>query len=280
MSTGEGRAVLGLEELLGRARRYADRSAREVYWHARRGWASFNRRLPDVGGYHLHITCEGAGGPPVIFEAGLGSDGRTWEAVADPLAGETQVCRYDRRGIGLSDPLAPGTGTRTAADIVRDLRRVLQAQEVRPPFILVGHSAGGLSMRLFAAQHPDEVAGLVLVDASHEDQYERKAASLPPAERDEYLRHEDGNNFEGLSQLRSAAEIRRAAPLPPVPLVVLSAPGDADHTALQSQLALLTSGATHHVVADAGHFIHVDRPGAVVEAIGALVRRVRARRVP
>ncbi len=249
--------------------------AREGYWHGRRGWARINGRLVDVGGYRLYISCRGTGAPAVVLEAGLGSASSTWAQVAPGIAEFTRVCVYDRRGIGLSDALAPGTRSRAAEDVVADLRRLLDAHDVAPPFVAVGHSVGALHMRLFATRHPDTVAGIVLIDGSHEDQFARFAADLAEAERAAYVRHEQAGNFERLNQFDSAEQVRRAHDLPAVPLVVLSPQGQGRQAAWQAALAGLRPDARHLVVPGVGHFIHHDAPAVVVDAIRELVGRIR-----
>jgi pimeloyl-ACP methyl ester carboxylesterase len=118
-------------------------------------------RLVDVGGHRLHIQTKGNGEPTVIFDAGLPGSVLSWHHVLPDLSRLVRAVAYDRAGLGWSDP---GPEPRTAERIVEELRRLLDRAGVGPPYILVGHSYGGLTMRLFAALHPHEVAGLVLVD--------------------------------------------------------------------------------------------------------------------
>jgi pimeloyl-ACP methyl ester carboxylesterase len=126
-------------------------------------------RLVDVGGRSLNLNCSGFGSPAVIMDSGGGVPGYSWKLVQPGIAQMTRVCWYDRAGYGWSDP-APRT--RTAADIARDLEKLLHAAGVPPPYVLVGHSLGGFDVRVFAA-HYREVAGLVLVDSA--DEYEDPA---------------------------------------------------------------------------------------------------------
>jgi pimeloyl-ACP methyl ester carboxylesterase len=123
-------------------------------------------QMVDVGGYRMHIDCQGdpAGSPTVVMDAGQGEPGLTWALVQPEVAGFTRVCTYDRAGLGWSER---GPKPRTAANIVPELRALLAGAGVGPPYVLVGHSAGGLYGLLFAHTYPDEVAGMVLVDAAH-----------------------------------------------------------------------------------------------------------------
>ena len=123
-------------------------------------------RLVDVGGHRLHLHVRGHGSPTVVIDAGLSGASYDYEQVAAGIAGFTQVATYDRAGNGWSDP---GPRPRTSQRAVAELRTLLANSGLRPPFILLGHSWGGLNARLYASQHPEEVAGLILVDALNTD---------------------------------------------------------------------------------------------------------------
>jgi len=118
----------------------------------------------DVGGHRLHLRCEGSGTPTVVFEAGLPGSSLTWASVSGEVAGFATACSYDRAGYAWSEP---SPATRSAGNIVRELHLLLRNSGIAPPFVLVGHSFGGLLMQMYASRHPDEVAGMVLVDSSH-----------------------------------------------------------------------------------------------------------------
>jgi pimeloyl-ACP methyl ester carboxylesterase len=118
-------------------------------------------RLVTVGHHRLHIRCEGDGGPPVIFDAALGGSSLSWSLVQPAVARFTRTCSYDRAGFGWSDA---GPLPRTAGRIGDELHELLRAASVPPPYVLVGHSYGGLVMRLYASRHPNDVAGLVLIE--------------------------------------------------------------------------------------------------------------------
>jgi pimeloyl-ACP methyl ester carboxylesterase len=133
-------------------------------------------RLPQIGQSvsigprSLNIFCAGQGTPTVIFDSGGGLPGFSWVAVQRDLSNFTQACWYDRAGYGWSDPARP---PRTSADAARDLHAVLNAAQIPTPYVLVGHSLGGLNVRVYAGTFRQEVAGMVLVEASHEDVDER-----------------------------------------------------------------------------------------------------------
>ncbi len=135
------------------------------------------RRI-DIGGYRLNIVCAGSGSPTVIFDAGLEDWSPSWSKVQPVIARSTRTCSYDRAGNGWSDA---GPSPRSSDAIVSELHALLAAAHESPPYILVGHSFGGYNMRLFADRYLDEVAGIVLVDSSHEDQAAITSAESPDA---------------------------------------------------------------------------------------------------
>ncbi len=138
-------------------------------------------RLVDVGGHNLHIWCTGSaepGTPAVLFDSGLGGGAFSWADVAPEVAKFTQTCTYDRAGMGYSDP---GPAPRTSGQIANELAALIQNSGIASPVILVGLSFGGFNTRIVASGHPEMVAGLVLVSASHETQGERYAAAGLPS---------------------------------------------------------------------------------------------------
>src|SRR6185503_898665 len=122
-------------------------------------------QLVDVGGYRLHIQCVGEGSPTVVLDAGLGGSSLDWSLVLSELGRTTRVCAYDRAGMGWSDP---GPQPRTPGQIARELHTLLTNAGIAGPYVLVGHSLAGKNVRMFALKHPDQVAGMVLVDARSE----------------------------------------------------------------------------------------------------------------
>jgi len=249
--------------------------------------------LVDIGGRRLYLSCRGSGGPTVVLESAEGDAAAPWFGVESAVAGFTRVCSYDRANVfaGASDPVpAP----RTAADAVADLHALLGTAEVPGPYVLVGHTLGGLFAQLYASTHPAQVAGLVLVDSSHEEQDARLEALLPAevwAELQE--RVAASPPLEPLDVPASYAQMRAArvaAPLRPMPLTVLAdvrPPDPAEFPEgwplaaivqalfdLQRDLAARVPGG-ELISTEAGNYIHQTEPDLVVEAIRRVVEQAR-----
>jgi pimeloyl-ACP methyl ester carboxylesterase len=127
-------------------------------------------QLVDVGGYRLHLRCTGAGSPTVVLLPGAGEFSPTWGWIAPAVARDARVCAYDRAGRGWSEA-APGP--QDGAALAADLRTLLERAHVAGPYVLVGHSFGGLYALTFAARYPEQVAGVVLLDATHPEMFAR-----------------------------------------------------------------------------------------------------------
>jgi pimeloyl-ACP methyl ester carboxylesterase len=140
-------------------------------------------RLVQAGGSLLHVLCTGSGSPTILLEAGAGGNHLDWSLVQPQLARTNKVCSYDRAGFGWSS----GTRrSRTVDNIADELHRVAAAMDLAPPFVIVGHSFGGLIALHYAARYGTEVAGLVLLDPAHPDQFQRfrhAGVRLPQPER-------------------------------------------------------------------------------------------------
>jgi pimeloyl-ACP methyl ester carboxylesterase len=268
------------------------------------------------GGRRLWIECRGSGGPTVILEAGYRSPATVWSEdliqpnsprtmVFEGVSAFTRVCMYERPGVAavLGGVLHPSRSDpvpqpRTAESVVADLHALLHAADVPGPYVLVGHSLGGLFVRLYAATYPDEVVGMVLVDAW----YEGLETLLAPADWAAYVRLNSAvppelaeyPELETLDFAAVSATMRRAAaasPLRPMPLAVLAhgqpfglteqelgfSP-DALETAwraAEEQLATLVPGASFTVATESSHYIQLQQPELVIQAIRQVVDAVR-----
>lgn len=124
--------------------------------------------LFQVDGHALHLYCLGKGSPTILLESGVGGNTLVWAYIQPAVAQTTRVCAYDRAGYGWSEP---GLSARTTPQLAQELHSLLNQTDIEPPYILAGHSFGGLVVRTFASLYPDEVVGLVLVDAAHPNQF-------------------------------------------------------------------------------------------------------------
>ena len=256
-------------------------------------------RSIDIGGRRLALTTSGRDAPTVVLETGLGAESDEWAAVQRAIAPFARVCRYDRAGRGASDPAAR---PRSAADLVADLHTLLQGADLAPPYLLVGHSFGGLLVRLFAHRHRALVAGLVLVDAMHEDQFGIFGPTFPPPRPDEPAELAATREFwtrgwrdprstqEGLNLVASCEQARAIESLGDLPLHVLSAGTFLNQPlvpeqirprlqglwdGLQQRLAGLSARSMRSAISGCGHFLQREAPQQVAAAIAAMLLRVR-----
>jgi hypothetical protein len=237
----------------------------------------------DIGGYSLAYQCEGAGSPTVILEAGYTASGiDTFGEVIQPeLAKTTRVCTYDRAGDGTSDARPASVTPLTTATQATELHALLSSIGETDPYVYVGHSYGGMVARAFAATYPDEVVGMVLLDASSEPEipvYDRLHAgawidgSVQPAPNQRIDIH------------ASVEELRRAPSLGAMPLVVVTAGLLEDRwlatvphleAAAQARLASLSRDSIHVLDRGKGHFLPDNDPTLVIDAALAVVEAAR-----
>ncbi|MEO5939410.1 MAG: alpha/beta hydrolase [Candidatus Limnocylindrales bacterium] len=262
----------------------------------------------DVGGRTLHLFCVGTaapGSPTVLGESGLGGDSRTWNDLAYAIGARTRICSYDRAGTYLSpaDPAA----SRTLADQVDDLDRLIAAADIDGPLVLVVHSIGAWHAALFTSRHPEDVVGIVLADPRGPRVSAGWLAALPPAaagepaavaaNRDELTTFEQdpGQNDEHLDLVSAAKEASAVLdPKAPLfgnhPLIVLSGgltsanwadlPGDLKATFDriwhdgQAALAAESTKGRLEVIADSDHDLPGMRPDAVIAALEDVLDQV------
>ena len=276
--------------------------------------------LIDIGGRRIYLDCRGTGSPTVVLEAGYRSSARLWSedlrqgeaprtAVLAGVSGFTRVCAYDRPGTvaPLKDDVRPSRSDpvpqpRTAPDSVVDLHTLLRAASVPGPYVLAGHSLGGLFVRLYASTYPGDVVGLILVDPYSE----RLETLLTPERWAALVRFNVRSGSDTVEPIPSYGDLetigygkdnvvmRKAAattPLRAMPLAVLAharpfeLPREAEGSssdALESvlraaneDLATLVPNARFFVAKDSGHDIHQDQPELVTEAIRQVVTGVR-----
>jgi pimeloyl-ACP methyl ester carboxylesterase len=251
----------------------------------------------DIGGRKLNLVCMGSGSKTVVFDSGLGIGYKTWIAVMQQVQDQARVCAYDRAGLGDSDP-APTP--RTSQQMGDDLKALLSKGHVPGPYILVAHATASFDALLYAHKYPREVAGIILVDGSHPDQYTRSAAILPTpasdenpglaAARKQLTELDPAQNPERLDFNASAEQVRAVKSLGSIPLTVLTRrPLDAiqdvppevvsrleqDWVVLQNALATLSQVSTHQFASHAGHNIPDEEPELVVNAITSLLSSLK-----
>lgn len=286
-------------------------------------------QLVDVGGYKMHINCTGQGSPTVILEAGMGDYSLTWAIVQPEVARSTRVCSYDRAGYGWSEP---SPHPRTANVEAEELHTLLVNANIQGPYVLVGHSLGGMLVRVYAHNYPDEVVGMVLVDSFHEERPVRlpelakanqeavgqfrmfallsstgmmalvpQTISNPGLPDEAYAQLQAITATTGIFERflaemnaveESSAEVRalRITRLGDMPLIVLSAGygdaipslSDAENQKIwkelqveQSELAALSSHSKQIIAEQSGHFIQLDQPNLVIDAIREIVDAIR-----
>jgi pimeloyl-ACP methyl ester carboxylesterase len=265
----------------------------------------------------MYLECRGAGSPTVVLVAGLKASAEDWSlagksaaAVFPEVAKFTRVCAYDRPGTPVgekpsrSDPVEQPT---TARDAVADLHALLSAAGEAGPYVLVGHSYGGLVVRLYASTYPEDVSGLVLVDALTEGLRDAETPEQWAIQR----KLMEGEIRESLVLYpalerndpdRSFDQMRAAPKLRPLPLIVLSADRpwgpqipsmitsgalpadvprdfgyitDAAQKQAQEKLSKLVPDAKHITNTNSGHEIHKEQPKLVIDAIRNVVDAVR-----
>ncbi|MEW8508811.1 MAG: alpha/beta hydrolase [Candidatus Thiodiazotropha sp.] len=245
--------------------------------------------LPDasleaVQGRKVDIAAKGEGSPVIVFESGMGPTMSTWSPVFEDLSRVSRVFSYNRPGYGRSDlRTTPGS----AREIAEQLHDNLVASGQKPPFLLVGHSAGGLYVNMFARLYPQQVAGVVLIDSSHPSQFEYFRKERPLLYSTFTATTTLGRTrYEASILKRVHSEFLSVEPFPDIPLVILTAEKSSlfedremrkKWLGFQRELAEMSSKSKHRVVAGSGHFIHRDRPQAVIKEITALIDEIRGK---
>ncbi len=242
--------------------------------------------LIDVGDHKLAVSKLGSGQPTVVLEDGGGGSIRSWSAIQPRIAEFTTVVAYTRAGRGASEA---AKSPRTLMAVVEELRTLLQRSGAKPPYILVGRSLGGIYVRAFAMKYPAEVAGLVLVDGSHERQgIEFARASGITVE--EYLKMARSSvkdeamlrEMEGLDSVMIAGDLGIATKLPDIPLVVITnAKLDGPPAvlkawrSLQDEVFSTTTQGMHIVTQRSGHDIAGRDPDLVISAVRTVIDAAR-----
>jgi pimeloyl-ACP methyl ester carboxylesterase len=267
-------------------------------------------QLVDVGGYRLHIHCTGTDNPTVVIDAGLGDWSTTWGIVQQEVAKTTRVCTYDRAGLGWSEV---GPLPRSAEQHVKELHTLLQNAQIPGPYVMVGHSIGGLDVRVFAHDYSSEVVGIVLVDSTSPKQITQSPASesqsqpfsfkaalarfgiarflvklpvlapaMPAGQEAYYPLYVRPQNFQATDNEyagvpASGAQAAAVTSFGDLPLIVLTAKLNdlPGWPEWQSELLQLSSNSQQMVAENSGHNVQVDEPQIVGDAILQMVQQVR-----
>lgn len=269
-------------------------------------------RLVSVGKHRLHIHCTGKGTPTVLLEAGIGGNHLDWLLAQPIIAQQTQVCSYDRAGYGWSER---GPKPRLASTISKELYSLVEQAGLKGPYVLVGHSFGGLLSINFAAKHAEEVAGLVLVDSMHPYQYAAFAAEgievanepsraviysgrdvltygIPEEYKDLAYKLATADKtrsfmFNELRNIEKTMSEVRPVRLRDIPVrVIIHGRREWDQIykdgrmenvwrSLQADLQKTHRGALLLVATNAGHQIPLDAPDLIAQVVGDIVATVR-----
>jgi hypothetical protein len=242
-------------------------------------------RMVDIGGgMSLHLHCVGHGTPTVVMENGAGADGKSWSTVQNDFGRITRACAYDRLGDGFSS--GPEPEHHSFRQAAHELKALLERAAIPGPYVLVAHSAGGITGRLFQAEHPGEVAGMVLVDAETETSLQGLMEILASPGTPDKVRAQTRDLGPWYEDFRASVR-----PLGDMPLVVLTARGNEpnpplfkpDEEAAQRQkviaghemVAHLSTNSVHAIADHSGHFMQVDARRLVVASVKQVVDAAR-----
>jgi len=256
-------------------------------------------RFVEINGHKQHILDKGEGSPVVIFITGAGADLKDFEVVQSEIAEVTRTLSYDRAGIGLSEEL---DNERTVDHLATELHEILKKENINPPYVLVGHELGGFIVRWFANAHPDEVAGIVLIDPAYEGFMDSLRSTRSDDQRrrmkdmiDLGIVNKPKASRKELAHLKKDEELMRSAQLPAaVPITMLTSGRFSDterdkgasaediarwvlfHERLKEQAPQLK----HVVTEKSGSLIHQEEPELVIVEIKTLLEMLRPKLEP
>ncbi len=242
-------------------------------------------RKVAVGEHSLNLLVGGEGTPAIVFEAGFGAGLASWSTIQSTIAKFARTVSYDRAGIGQSEA---GPKPRAAKQIAAELHTALQNAGIAPPYIMVGHSFGGIYVRVFADMYPKEVVGLVLIDPSQEtfDEWTRTHKEAQRAPDEQMTKASQGVRDEAAQVPASYAQARAAKVPAGIPVILLTASKDDTMPAnarkawsqMHADWVAKTSGAKHVVVENSGHFIQAEQPQVVIDSIKQVLDQASRKR--
>ncbi|MBU9722377.1 MULTISPECIES: alpha/beta fold hydrolase [Bacillaceae] len=218
------------------------------------------------------------GKPTIIMDAGYGDDSKAWGSVIEDISKLSNVLIYDRAGLGKSES---SSKPRTSFEMVQDLKTLLIEAKIHPPYILVGHSFGGVNMRIFATEYQKDVKGLVLIDSTPEDYRKRFLPTMPQDFQQAYNKQftSECNYDDFMESLKQLKETKIELN---IPLIVLSA-GSKTHYSQESQklwnemqreILEISSEGELVIAENSTHYIQNDQPEVVISAIKSLIDSV------
>jgi len=251
------------------------------------------KQTAAIGGFKLEYVMAGEGKPVIVFFSGYGADiDASWGRILPEVKKISTVLAYNRFNYGDSDKV---DAQQTGAEIIASLRSLLREKGLNPPYVLVGHSLGGVYAQLFAREHTEEVCGVVLVDSSHPDQEDMRRAQEGAIRRAvsgtinwiDSVTH-PRRHTEIASFTETARQIRAAPPFPDIPLTVISAGKEPPSWLVgdgfirmfqenQRRLVSLSSQGRQIIAKQSGHFVQNDEPEVVVQAIREVVDKARGK---
>jgi pimeloyl-ACP methyl ester carboxylesterase len=237
----------------------------------------------DVGGHSLNLLIGGQGSPAVVFEGGFGAGIASWSTVQKEVSAFARTVSYDRAGLGQSEL---GPKPRSAKQIATELHTALEKAGIKPPYVLVGHSFGGIYVRVFAERYPKEVAGMVLLDPSQESFNDWLKKNHPARLKDTQAQiagAPEGVRAEDAATEASYEEARAAKVPPGIPVTLLTAtedetmPAEARRVWIEKHKEWIATvpGAKHIVVEKTGHFIQAQQPKLVIDTIRQTLSQMR-----
>lgn len=240
-------------------------------------------RKIDASGHSLNMLVGGEAAPTVVFEAGFGTGLTSWSTVQSNIAKFARTVSYDRAGIGQSEA---GPKPRAAKQIALELHTALQNAGIGPPYVLVGHSFGGIYVRVFADMYPKEVAGMVLIDPSQEtfDDWARMHQEAQRTALDEQIAKASQGARDESAEVNTSYQQARAAKVPDgVPVILLTAMKDDTMPAAvrrvwvekHDEWITKVPGGKHIKVENSGHFIQGEQPQVVIDAIKQAVTQAK-----
>lgn len=241
-------------------------------------------RKADAGGHSLNLLIGGEGSPTIIFEGGFGVGIASWSTIQKDIAVFARTVSYDRAGLGQSDS---GPKPRSAKQIATELHTALHSVGIEPPYVMVGHSLGGMFVRVFADMYPKAVVGMVLIDPSQETFYDwLKANNLADRRKtttDQIAKAPEGVQAEWAALDATETQVRLAKVPAGIPVTLLTAteddtmPAEARKAWIEKHKEWLATvpGSKHIVAEKSPHFIQAQQPALVIEAIRQVLKQAQ-----